>query len=71
MRKFLKTLLGLVPHVLIVLSVMMITFVVTDYYNRSMAFVNNGITKGLMVVMAVLAIVESVYVIYRMRKDMR
>ncbi len=71
MGKFLKTLLGLVPHVLIVLSVMMITFVVTDYFNRSMAFVNNGITKGLMVVMAALAIVESVYVIYRMRKDMR
>ncbi len=71
MKRFMKTLLGLVPHVLIVLSVMMITFVITDYYNRSMAFVNNGITKGLMVVMSVLVIVESVYVIYRMRKDMR
>ncbi len=71
MKRFMKTLLGLVPHVLIVLSVMMITFVITDYYNRSMAFVNNGITKGLMVVMSVLVIVESVYVIYRMRKNMR
>ncbi len=70
-KKFLKTLLGLIPHVLLVLSVMMITFVITDYYNRPMAFINNSITKALLLVMSVLVIIESVYLIYRLRKDIK
>ncbi len=71
MKKLLKTLLGLIPHVLLVLSVMMITFVITDYYNRPMAFINNGITKALLLVMSLLVIIESVYLVYRLRRAIR
>lgn len=68
MKRILNTVLGLIPHVLIVLSVMMITFYITDRYNRPMAFINNDITKALLLVMSVLVIVQSVYLIYTLRK---
>ena len=68
MKRILKEILGLIPHVLIVLSVMMITFTITDRYNRPMAFINNDITKALLLVMSVLVIIQSVYLIYTLRK---
>ena len=68
MRKFLTTLFGFIPHILLVLSLMMITFYITDRKNRAMAFINNDITKALLLVMAILVIVESVYLIVHLRK---
>jgi fumarate reductase subunit D len=47
---------------------MMITFYITDRKNRAMAFINNDITKALLLVMAILVIVESVYLIVHLRK---
>ena len=63
MKRILKEILGLIPHVLIVLSVMMITFTITDRYNRAMAFINNDITKALLLILAVLVIVQSILLI--------
>lgn len=68
MKKFVKALFSLIPHAMIVISLMMITFYITDRYNRAMAFINNDITKALLLVLAVLAIVQSVYVIYSERR---
>ena len=68
MKKFLTTLFGFIPHILLVLSLMMITFYITDRKNRAMAFINNDITKALLLVMAILVIVESVYLIVHLRK---
>ena len=68
MKKFLNTLFGFIPHILLVLSLMMITFYITDRKNRAMAFINNDITKALLLVMAILVIVESVYLIVHLRK---
>lgn len=69
MKRILKEILGLIPHVLIVLSVMMITFYITDRYNRPMAFISNDITKTLLLIMSVLVIIQSVYLIYTLRKE--
>lgn len=68
MKAFFSKLAGFLPHVCLILSLMMITFLITDRYNRAMAFINNDITKGLMMVLAVLVIVESVLLIRNNRK---
>ena len=59
----------ILPHICIVLSLMMITFFVTDRFNRAMAFINNEITKWLLVVLSAVAIAVSVLLIIRQRKD--
>ncbi len=41
MKRLFEKLAGLLPHVCLILSLMMITFVITDRYNRAMAFINN------------------------------
>lgn len=69
MKEFFRRILGFVPHASIVLAVMMITFTITDRYNRPMAFINNDITKALLLVLSVLAIVESVYLIAHFRRQ--
>ena len=69
MKNILKTLLGFIPHISIVLSLMMITFYITDRYNRPMAFINNDITKALLLVLSVLVIIESVYLIAHLRRQ--
>jgi len=55
--------MSLIPHGTIILAVMMITFYITDRYNRPMAFINNDLTKVLLLIMSVLIIVQSVYMI--------
>ena len=67
MKRILNTLLGMIPHILTVLSLMMITFYITDRQNRAMAFINNDITKALLLVMSVLVLIESVYLIVHLR----
>ena len=68
MKRFLEKLAELLPHVCLILSLMMITFVITDRFNRAMAFINNDITKGLLLVLAVLVIVQSILLIRADRK---
>ena len=60
---------GILPHLCIVLAVMLLTFFVTDRFNRAMAFINNDITKWLLAVFCVLAIFVSVLLIIRQRRD--
>ena len=68
MKRFFEKLAGLLPHVCLILSLMMITFVITDRYNRAMAFINNDITKALLLILAVLVIVQSILLIRTNRK---
>lgn len=68
MKKIMKRIFGYIPHITLVLSLMMMTFCITDRQNRAMAFINNDITKTLLAVMSVLVIVESVYLIVHLRK---
>lgn len=68
MKQFFEKLAGLLPHVCLILSLMMITFVITDRYNRAMAFINNDITKALLLILALLVIVQSILLIRTNRK---
>ena len=68
MKEIMKKIFGYLPHITIVLSLMMLTFYITDRQNRAMAFINNDITKTLLAVMSVLVIIESVYLIVHLRK---
>lgn len=68
MKNFLEKLAGLLPHICLILSLMMLTFVITDRYNRAMAFINNDITKSLLLVLAILVIAQSVLLIRVNRK---
>lgn len=67
MKRILTKILALVPHAAAILALMTVTFLVTDYYNRSMSFINNDITKGILFVLALLALGESLVLIRQLR----
>jgi len=56
-RSFLKRCL---PHLTLILSCMMIIFFTIDQFNESMAFLNNAITKNLLLVFSLLTLCLSV-----------
>lgn len=45
-----KRILGFFPHLTIIISLMILTFFVTDRFNTAMAFINHSMTKRLLVV---------------------
>ena len=57
------------PHLCIILSCMMLTFLVIDHYNSAMVFINNEITKGIMFVLAILTVINAIMLIVRQRRD--
>lgn len=46
--KFKRYLVEILSHLLIIWSVMLLTFWVTDRFNTAMAFINHSMTKGLL-----------------------
>lgn len=58
------------PHLLIIFSLMLLVFVVIDYFNSAMNFINNSMTKTLMFVTGVIAITSAVLLIIRQRRDL-
>lgn len=71
--KILGTLFSLfvaaLPHINISMALVFLTLIVTDHFNRAMAFINNDITKGMLFVWCVLLIIQAVILVYRQRKD--
>lgn len=63
MKKFLRFLKALLPHLTLILSLMMLTFFVIDLFNDAMAFLNNSLTKNLLGVFSLCAGVLSVLAI--------
>lgn len=53
----------LLPHAAIVISAMYFVFFFIDRVNSAMAFINNGITKGLLFALCVISILNSVRLI--------
>lgn len=70
-RKVLNGILSLIPHVNIILSLFLITCFIVDRYNRAMAFINNDFTKITLLILAVLVIMQSVYLIVKHRREDR
>ena len=68
MKRLFEKILALLPHAAVILSLMAITFLITDYYNQPMAFVSNPITKALLFVLALLSLGESIVLIRLIRK---
>lgn len=59
------------PHAAIVLSGMYVVFFLIDRVNQAMAFINNRITKRLLLVLCVIAIIESIWLIRDERRKVR
>ena len=70
--KMIKKLLSLaaaaIPHINIALGIVLLTLLITDRFNRAMNFINNDITKFMLMVFCLLVITESVIYSYRQRK---
>ncbi len=43
-----KRILGMIPHLCIIIALMLLTFFVTDRFNTAMAFINHSMTKCLL-----------------------
>lgn len=61
----------LLPHLVIILSVMILTFFVIDRFNEAMAFLNNDITKCLAALLALLSLTLSVLCAVRQYREDR
>lgn len=59
------------PHVAILLSNMYLVFYVIDRFNRAMAFINNDLTKGLLVGLSLVSIFNSCLLIHDRRERIR
>ena len=51
------------PHGAIILSLMMIVFYILDQFNDAMAFLNNRITKSLLLILSIVSIINAVNLI--------
>lgn len=58
----------LIPHICIILSVMLITFLIADNYNPGMNFVGNQFFKTLLALDCIAAIVNAGFLIAGNRK---
>lgn len=71
MKRFFKRLTGLfftvLPHVNLSMSLVMLTLLVTDRFNRAMAFINNNITKGMLFVWCFLIMIQALEAVWRHR----
>ena len=61
----------LLPHAVIILSFMYFVFFFIDRVNSAMVFIDNGITKGLLFILGVFAIIESLLIIHDDRNNTR
>lgn len=68
MKRFFSVLGRILPHAVLVLSVMMLTFFCIDLVNSSMAFLNNTLTKWLLAVFSVLSLILAVCYVFKEEK---
>ena len=61
----------LLPHATIIIAAMYLVFFVIDRFNEPMAFVNNRMTKDLLLAMCAMSVVNAVALIRYDRKEAR
>lgn len=61
----LKRILGMIPHLCIIISLMLLTFFVTDRFNTAMAFINHPMTKQLLLTQVILCLLCLVMLLFR------
>lgn len=59
----------IIAHICIIISGMLITFVIIDYVNPIMNFVNNSMTKTLILILSICAIFMAYFIISKSRKE--
>ncbi len=59
----------LLPHILLILSGIFMTFLILDSYNPTMDFVGNDVSTGLFWVFCILTVVHSIITILSMRRS--
>lgn len=58
-----KKIIKLIPHIIFILSIMIIVFLILDNFNPLMDFVNNSITHYLLYALCILSLILSIYLI--------
>lgn len=61
----------LLPHAAIILSGMYLVFFLIDRVNSAMAFINNDITKWLLLALCAISVLDAVYLIRDERRKVR
>lgn len=59
----------IIPHISIVLSMMLVLFFILDKFNSAMAFINNNITKTLLVILCACSFINAIALIAQHRKQ--
>ena len=69
MKAFFSFLTRALSHLVLILSLMMLTFFCIDLFNPSMAFLNNSMTKYLLALFSLFSLILSLVFIFREEKD--
>lgn len=67
-KRLLSLLADALPHMLMILMGMLLTFCIIDRVNSAMGFIDNAMTKGIMMAASVISFVVSGMMIYYRRK---
>ena len=61
----------IMPHIAIIISGMYVVFFCIDKVNSAMAFINNNITKGLLLVLCIVTVFNAALLIHDSRASLR
>lgn len=59
MKKVWNAVYCLLPHLTLASALMLLTFVIVDHFNRAMSFLDNHMTKTVLLVFLILVLVQS------------
>lgn len=62
---------SILPHIIIILSGIFLTFLILDDYNPTMNFINNTVSNKLFWIYCILSIINSIVTIAFYRKEWR
>lgn len=65
MIRFLRGLFTFLPHLVIAVSVTLLTLSITDRFNTAMAFINHPMTKGLILFYCIISLIVCVNLLIR------
>ncbi len=63
-----KKLITVLPHINIIIACVVLTFLIIDRLNSAMQFIENDITKGILLVFVIVTIVNSIVLMVYQRK---
>lgn len=65
MKRFINGICGFLPHLIIAMSLTLLTLSITDHYNTAMAFINHPMTKRLILIYCLLSLTVCVILMVR------